>query len=295
MTKAHNRAEEDFFITMLKEEARALLRDVGSLVDAETIVTRALKDLEALAPREGDQEKRSEEEVWRQVRERLLKEAYATRPYCIRCGTCCTKGSPTLLQEDAALFNKEILKPADVLTIRRGEKTYSNITEQASHTDRELIKLREKPDSRECIFYENADKSCAIYESRPAQCRRQECWNPEASVEESDDAPLSRKDLLETTGPLWEVILRHEDRCSHDEMSRAMARLSATKGQCVEEVLEILRFDHHVREFIAERFSLVAESMDFFFGRPMADCLGMYGLKLREQPDGSFLLTPADE
>jgi len=295
MTKSHNKAEQDFFITVLKEEARTILCEVGSSVAPETIVSRALKDLEALAPREGGQERRSEEEVWRQVRERLLKEAYATRPYCIRCGTCCTKGSPTLLQDDVVLFNKEILKPADVMTIRRGEKTYSNITEQASPTDKELIKIREQPGSKECVFYQKADKSCAIYESRPTQCRLQECWNPEASADKLDDAPLTRMDLLGTTGPLWEVILRHEDRCSHDEMSRSIARLSATRGQSVEEVLEILRFDHHVREFISDKLCLEPESMDFFFGRPLAHSLRMYGLTLQEQPDGSFLLTTLQE
>jgi len=295
MTKTYNRAEEDFSITVLKEEARTVLLEVGSSADPETIVSRAIKDLEALAPREGSNDARSDEDVWRQVRERLLKEAYATRPYCIRCGTCCTKGSPTLLQHDVALFNGDILKPTDVITIRRGEETYSNITEQASRTDKELIKIREKPESKECVFFANGDKSCAIYESRPIQCRRQECWNPEASTEETGEASLTRKDLLETTGPLWEVILRHEERCSHDELSRSMARLSATKGQSVEEVLELLRFDHHVREFIGAKLNLEPEGLDFFFGRPLAESLKQYGLKLTEQSDGSFLLTTLQE
>lgn len=291
MTKSYNKAEEDFFITALKEEARAMLWKVGSSSDPETLVNGILKDLEDLAPKESAAEERSEEEIWRQVRKRLLKEAYATRPYCIRCGTCCTEGSPTLLREDMALFNRDILKPAHVITIRRGQMTFSSISEQTSPTETELIKIRETPESRECVFYEKGGKSCAIYESRPVQCRRQECWNPEASAEVAGDVRLTRKDLLETTGPLWEVILRHEERCSHNDLSRSMARLSATKGYCVEEVLEILRFDHHVREFISEKLDLEPESMDFFFGRPLADSLEMYGLKLQEQRDGSFLLT----
>jgi hypothetical protein len=74
-----------------------------------------------------------------------------------------------------------------------------------------------------------------------------------------------------------------------------MARLSATRGQCVEEVLEILKFDHHVREFIAEKLNLDPASLDFFFGRPLKECLGLYGLRLQEQPDGSYLLTPLQE
>jgi Fe-S-cluster containining protein len=291
MTKSYNKAEEDFFITALKEEARAILWKVGSSSAPETLVSGILKDLEDLAPKESTAEERSEEEIWRQVRERLLKEAYATRPYCIRCGTCCTEGSPTLVREDMALFNKDILKPAHVITIRRGQMTYSSISEQTFTTEKELIKIREKPESRECVFYEKGGNSCAIYESRPVQCRRQECWNADASAEVARDVPLTRQDLLETTGPLWEVILRHEERCSHDDLSRTMARLSATKGYCVEEVLEILRFDHHVREFISEKINLEPESLDFFFGKPLKDSLGLYGLKLEEQADGSFLLT----
>lgn len=295
MSKRHNKTEEDFFITVLKEEARTVLLEVGSRIDPKTLVSRALKDLEALAPRESGQEDRPDEEIWRQVRERLLKEAYATRPYCVRCGTCCTKGSPTLLQEDVTLFNKDIIKPADVITIRRGEETYSNITEEVSATDKELIKIREKPESQECIFYEQGGKSCAIYESRPVQCRRQECWNPEGWVETQGDATLTRKDLLEATGPLWEVILRHEERCSPSELSRSIARLSATKGQCVEEVLEVLRYDHHVREFISEKLNLQPDTLGFFFGRPLKESLEPYGLKLKEQCDGSFLLTTLQE
>jgi len=295
MTKTCNKAEEDFFVTVLKEEARTILLEVGSSVDPETLVSSVLKDLEELAPQAGEQEERHDEEIWRQVRERLLKEAYATRPHCIRCGTCCAKGSPTLLWEDVALFNKDILKPADVITIRRGEQTYSNITEEVSPTVKELIKIREKPGSKVCVFYTTGDKSCAIYESRPVQCRRQECWNPEASVEEAGDAPLTRRDLLETIGPLWEVILRHEERCSHNDLSRSMSRLSATKGQCVEEVLEILRFDHHVREFISEKLNVEQATLEFFFGRPLKESLHLYGLQLEQQADGSFLLSTIQE
>jgi len=295
MSKTHNKAEEDFFVTVLKEEARTILLEVGSSVDPETLVSSVLKDLEELAPQAGEQEERHDEEIWRQVRERLLKEAYATRPYCIRCGTCCAKGSPTLLREDVALFNEDVLKPADVITIRRGEQTYSNITEEVSPTVKELIKIREKPGSKVCVFYTTGDKSCAIYESRPVQCRRQECWNPEASVEEAGDAPLTRRDLLETIGPLWDVIVRHEEHCSHNNLNRSIARLSATKGQCVEEVLEILRFDHHVREFISEKLNLEPETLEFFFGRPLKESLDLYGLKLQEQGDGSFLLTTLQE
>jgi Fe-S-cluster containining protein len=286
----YNKAEVDFFFTALKEEARTIIHEVGASVEAQALVDSVLGDLQGLAPRENDD--RSEEEVWTQIRQRLLKAAYATRPHCIRCGTCCTRSSPTLLDEDMALFVKDVLKPVHVITIRVGEPAYSNRTEKAEPAAREMIKIREKPDTKTCIFYQDLAKTCAIYESRPAQCKAQECWNPEnaEALEERDS--LKRQDLLEQTGSLWEIIKRHEERCSHSEFGRAMTRLAATKGQTVEEVLDIVSYDHHVREFVAEKFQLDPKTMDFFFGRPLSECLPLYGLKLERQSDGSFMLGP---
>jgi hypothetical protein len=118
----YNKAEVDFFLTALKEEARTMIYEVGASVEPKALVDSVLEDLQALAPRENDD--RSEEEVWNQIRRLLLKAAYATRPHCIRCGTCCTKGSPTLLAEDMELFVKDILRPEHVTTIRLGEPAY---------------------------------------------------------------------------------------------------------------------------------------------------------------------------
>ncbi|MEJ2716473.1 MAG: YkgJ family cysteine cluster protein [Deltaproteobacteria bacterium] len=295
MDKKFNKTEWDFFVTALKEEARTVLWDVGSNTEPQQLIDGVKEDLEALAPREAGQEDRSDEEIWTQIRERLLKAAYATRPYCIRCGTCCTTGSPTLLEEDIDLFVRDILKPEDVITLRKGEAAYSPATEELTLTDEEMIKIREKDDSKTCLFYAEGDRECTIYDSRPLQCRNQECWNPEKCEEVGRSVKLSRKALLEPTGSLWEVIQHHEDRCSYAEVSRAVARLGATKGATVQEILDLLRFDHHVREFIAEKFQLAPDSMDFFFGRPLRETIEIYGLTVVEEPDGSFLLRPISD
>jgi Fe-S-cluster containining protein len=288
----YNKAEVDFFLTALKEEARTIIYDVGSSVEPQALVDGVLEDLQALALRENDD--RTEEEVWIQIRERLLKAAYATRPHCIRCGTCCAKGSPTLLAEDIALFVKDTIKPSHVTTIRLNEPAYSNRTEKAEPATREMIKIREKSGTRTCVFYEDLAKTCSIYESRPAQCKAQECWNPENAESLEEQLWLARRDLLEQTDSLWDIVQRHEERCSHSEFSRVMTRLAATKGQTVDEVLDFLGYDHHVREFVAEKFQLDLETMDFFFGRPLSDYLALYNLKLEQLPDGSFMLTPAE-
>ncbi len=293
MDDCHAKAESEFFATMLKDEARTVLWKVGSTADPQKLIESVLDELQALAPKEDGTEQRTQEEIWEQVSERLLEAAYATRPHCIRCGTCCSTSSPTLLEEDFDLLRKDVLKPEHLVTVRKGEPAYSPRTGEVGPAKEEIVKIREKPSGRICFFYENWDKSCSIYESRPLQCRRQECWNPEAA-EEARDIPLARQRLLQSVQSLWEVIQRHEEKCSHSEFNRAVTRLAATHGQTVDEVLDILRFDHHVREFIAEKLGMDSQAMDFFFGRPLGESLHAYGLKVKEQPDGSFLLTPLE-
>jgi Fe-S-cluster containining protein len=290
-----NRGEEDFFLTALREEARDVIWKTGALTDPETLVTMVLEDLEALAPRAEGEEDRSDEEIWRQIRERLVQAAYATRPYCVRCGTCCTEGSPTLLREDRDLFMRGVLKPEHVTTIRKGETAYSNRTEKLEPAAEEMIKIQEKPDSQTCIFSDKVTKECYIYEDRPTQCRRQECWNPEGMEPVADEAMLDRHAVLEAAAALWEIIQRHEERCSFDEFNRIMSRLEATRGQTVDQLLDILRYDQHVREFVAAQLGLGPDVEDFFFGRPLSDSLGRYGLKAELQPDGTYLVAPVEE
>ena len=291
----HNKAETDFFIVALKEEAREALWQVRSSTDPDTLIKSVIEQIQALAPRPDGAEDRSDEEIKKQVSECLLKAAYATRPYCIRCGICCAKGSPTLTVGDLELFTRDIVRPSDVLTIRKGELARSVGRDELERTEKELIKIREAPGNNACVFFKSGDKECSIYESRPLQCRRQECWNPQDTDEIGNQEMLDRQALLRETGPLWDIIQRHEERCSHEQLSRVMAKLEATKGHAVEELLELLRFDQHVRHFIMEKFNLAPETLDFFLGRPLSQAVERYGLSVIEQPDGSFLLTMLDE
>ncbi len=141
----HNKAETDFFIVALKEEARTAIWQVGSSIDPDTLIESVIEEIQALAPRPDGQEDRSDEEIRRQVGECLVKAAYATRPHCIRCGTCCTKGSPTLTVGDLDLFTRDIVKPYEVLTIRKGELARAAGSDEFERTEKELVKIREVP------------------------------------------------------------------------------------------------------------------------------------------------------
>lgn len=290
MDKDFNKADWDFFVVALKEEARDVLWSVKLDVDPEILVKSALEDLQHLAPKPEGTETRSSDDIWKQVRERLVAAAYALRPHCVRCGTCCEKGSPTLLKQDKELFINGVLTPSDVFTIRSGEQVYNPETGQTGPGDNEFIKIKEARVGQSCVFLDNVDKSCKIYGSRPVQCRRQECWNPKITLSRNDEL-LSRKDLLGATGDLWLIIQKHEDRCSQHDFLRELARLSATKGQTVDDLLNILAFDHHVRDFVKNDLAIEETFLDFFFGRPLSQALNYYGLKLEDGHDGTCLLT----
>src|SRR5208337_3602192 len=166
-----SKAETDFFIVALKEEARTAIWQVGSSVDPDTLIESVIQEIQALAPRPDGQEDRSDEEIRRQIGECLVKAAYATRPYCIRCGTCCTKGSPTLNMHDLELFTNNIVRPSDLLTIRKGELARAAGSDELERTEKELVKIQEVPGNNTCIFFKSGEKECSIYESRPLQCR----------------------------------------------------------------------------------------------------------------------------
>ena len=292
MENDFNKAEWSFFVTALKEEARDVLWKVGSSADPETLLKSVMPDLQDLGPRSEDTETRTQEEIWAQVRSRLLKAAYETRPYCIKCGECCIKGSPTLDVEDIRLFESGRLGPKDVYTVRKGEIVFDTVHEQSFVNDKERIKIRETPGEKSCIFFQKGNRECVIYDDRPVQCRIQECWNPKLQNVPGEARPLNRKDLFESTDQIWKVIQKHEEKCSQENFSREIARLGATKGQTVEKVIELLSFDNHVREFIGETIGVGPETLALFFCRPMREFLEYYGLTVDQDNDETFTLRP---
>lgn len=285
-------SEFDLLVSTLLEEAGRIIGEVESDADRRDVVAAVMPNVKALMAAKSSVPSPRDQDTWTQIRELLMKAAYATRPYCIRCGRCCVSGSPILLEDDQELFVKNILRPVHVMTIRKGEITYSAVSRELSPAGTEMIKIREIPAGKTCIFYEPEAKACAIYASRPMQCRTQQCWNPMNYETIAGKPQLERKGLLSVTGDLWEVIRQHEQRCSYTELARVMARLAATKGRTIAEVLDLLAYDDHVRTFTVERLGLDPGIMDFLFGRPMRDAMRGYGLKIEDQPDGSVMVTP---
>jgi Fe-S-cluster containining protein len=282
-------AQEPLYEKML-QEAREVLERLGSNADPETFLVDLLgrERLDGADLLQTD----SRGDVSPEFSAALIRAAYATRPYCVRCGACCASGSPTLTEEDEALFFKGVLRPSDVITLRKGEIAHSSVTQKTEPLTHEMIKIRERSGTRVCVFHDPEKSECRIYESRPVQCRAQKCWDPDAYAKTAAGKPLDRFRLLGSTGILWEIIARHEERCAHATFARTMARLGATKGRSVQDVLDLLAYDEHVRRFAVEKLGMAENELDFFFGRGLEESLGPYGLKVARQPDGSRILGP---
>src|SRR5512135_2095107 len=97
------------------------------------------------------------------------------RTSCIRCGTCCTKGGPTLHAKDRHLISEGHFGTGHLVTIREGELAYGPSGEAPQPVPEELIKIAGKGKGWECIFLKKEDSSCMIYAHRPMECRILKC------------------------------------------------------------------------------------------------------------------------
>lgn len=215
------------------------------------------------------------------------------RTYCIRCGECCQASSPTLQMEDVPLIMNGLIKRGDVYTIRAGELVKDNIHGRPKITQEEIIKVREKEGRGGCFYYNEARKSCRIYEHRPSQCVALACWNPDEFMEIYARPKAGRKDIIQDK-ILLGLIQEHERRCGYTLLDRCARRIETEGEKAVEAILQLLKFDYHLRPFVSEKLGIAPGQMDFIFGRPLSETIIMFGLKVTREPDGSFFLTILD-
>lgn len=212
---------------------------------------------------------------------------------CVRCGECCEISSPTLLAPDLAMFQKEILTWNEVYTLRPGEQVTSR--EGKPETLREeRLKIKEVPGSHQCWFYLAATNTCRIYDDRPEQCRRQECWGDEDRVLETSEL-LNREALLAGAPEIWDLIRAHEERCGIGRLAQALKGLEAEPDKAGEALFDALHFDHYLRQMLRQEWELSEAATDLLLGRPLTRFLKDYGINAALTPEGTFKLTPRNE
>jgi Fe-S-cluster containining protein len=186
------------------------------------------------------------------------------------------------------------LKGRSIYTIREGEVVRDNINGSLQVTPREMIKIREQgKGSQGCIFYDHHQHVCTVYFRRPAQCAALTCWDTTEFMTAYKGPKAERKDVI-SNGVLLRLIEEHERRCDYAILEARVRQIESKGERAVASVMELLRFDLHMRSFVSQKLAIPSEEMDFVFGRPLAATISMYGLKVIPEPNGGFLLTTDD-
>ena len=229
---------------------------------------------------------------WQEVLGRLLEICYESRPYCVRCGECCRGGSPSLHMEDLSLWSQGLLSPQELYTLRRGEPVNLNVEGRLGSLPEEMVKIRQRPETGHCIFYEEEEKACRIYDHRPLQCRIQACWEPGPYEELWRAGKLSRRDLVRDDEEMLELIRAHDERCSAEKLGAAFGEWYESGSEAaIRQILDQLRYDTALRSLVQERLGLGEQELEFYFGRPLIQIVRAYGFRVERDADGTYRLV----
>lgn len=179
---------------------------------------------------------------------------------------------------------------SSLFTIRAGELVRENVNGVLTVLSGELIKIKGWSPGWTCFFFDRRSRCCRIYEHRPLECRALNCRDTRKIRAVYDINRLSRQDLLSGAQGLWEMIQAHERRCSYDRLSALLAEGSiGQRPKRQSEVLEIIRFDAHLRRLTVEKGGMDHRMLDFIFGRALSDTIKMFNLRLLRQ-NGVYVL-----
>lgn len=207
------------------------------------------------------------------------------RNSCIRCGTCCLKGGPTLHHEDKKILLAGHIGYQHLITIRKGELAFDPVRSKLEPVRQELVKVLGKGKDWSCYFYDEEGSSCTIYEHRLLECRLLKCWAPSELINVMGKNTIIRADIINPTDPIMEVIETHERECPCQEIENLISKLSreTEKSKTLAKLNELVRKDLSIRFYAISELGLKREFELFIFGRPFSKILDIRGIPVRTQ------------
>ena len=206
----------------------------------------------------------------------------ASVKHCIRCGTCCEKGGQGFHQKDRMLIEKGRIPSKYLYTIRKGELAHDNVKGCLMPVDSDIIKIKGKEDSWTCIFFDEQNKECSIYDDRPLECRALKCWDTGELEKMYAGQRLIREDLISEVEGLWDLVKDHQARCDYDKIKKLIGDLDGPRmDRARKKLLEIIQYDREIRILVLEKGGLDPAMLEFLFGRPLTQTLPGYGIKIR--------------
>jgi Fe-S-cluster containining protein len=203
---------------------------------------------------------------------------------CQRCGTCCQKGGPSFHQADKALIESGEIPSKYLYTIRKGEMAYDNVRQCLEPVGSDIIKIKGKGNSWTCLFFDEAQAACTIYDNRPIECRALKCWDTAELEALYAQKRLKREDLLADIEGLWDLIKNHQQRCNYDTILALIKAINSDQpGNARQKLAEIIQFDNEIRKLVVSQGGLDGEMLDFLFGRPLNKTLKNFGLSFKKK------------
>lgn len=196
---------------------------------------------------------------------------------CMCCGICCKKGGPSFHLADKHLIEEGIILTKYLFTIRKGELAYDNVRQELLPLSSELIKIKGKNNSSTCMFFNESEKKCEIYQNRPAECRALKCWDTQEIEKIYSKNRLSRKDLLFDIEGLWELVNDHQARCSYETIKKMLQEQDRSKNAIQKEIGQIIQYDTQIRHLVVTKGGMDSKILDFLFGRPLTVTLKSSG------------------
>lgn len=201
-------------------------------------------------------------------------------PLCHRCGKCCIKGGPALHFKDLPLIEAAIIPRRRLVTLRQGETVHENISGGLTELGREIVKVAGQGQGFTCGFYDYTGAACRIHSNRPAECQALFCEDTAAIERMYSTERLTRADIMDTGGALWELIIFH-DQAFPASMAVSLAR-KASEGQrkARENLLELAEAEGNFRRAFLEKTGTTPEELDFYFGRSLARICSPFGMRI---------------
>jgi Fe-S-cluster containining protein len=210
----------------------------------------------------------------------MVMQIPSTSPLCRRCGQCCIKGGPALHVQDLPLLESGIIPRRRLVTLRQGETVHENISGGVRELQNEIVKVAGQGQGFTCGFYDYTTAACRIHATRPAECQALFCEDTTALEKMYSLERLTRADIMDTGGALWELITFH-DQAFPANMASSLAR-KASEGQrkALENLLELTETEGNFRRAFLEKTGTTPEELDFYFGRSLARICSPFGVRI---------------
>jgi Fe-S-cluster containining protein len=200
--------------------------------------------------------------------------------------------------EDQPLVDAGKIPLKHLLTIRQGEPAFDNVTDHIAPAVTDILIIKGiHGNASDCVFYDRALKGCSIYDHRPVECRALECWDTREIESIYNNRRLTRRHLLSKVQGLWELVEDHQDRCDYAYIAELNAKIRQNRQveEAVEQLLELIRYDRHLRDVTLERAKLDPEMLTFLFGRPLSFTIKLFQLQMKKTASGTILEPTGDK